>query len=274
MIDYSVNKSDIDKARKDSEVRHFFSSLQHLDAHAGLRKGVYSVLMGTTGSGKSGLAKLYGLQASTTPGTKVLFWLSEESKEKYAIGMDKYCEDMGIDLGQIAFFEEKTIDPKLIPTHKDFTNYFKEVVCDSGADLVVIDNITSSRFYGPATSLRDQGVSVQFFKEFSHDLDIALLVVMHTASDVSDNSGKLFTTENVRGLKSISIEASYFYALQKFTRNGVIITFLRTLKHRFHPDAGGTYRLDYDKKYGLYIGDKAVSFEIVKEIFQQADRLK
>lgn len=274
MIDYSVKKSGIDKARNDSQIRHFFTSLQHLDAHSGIRKGVFSILMGTTGSGKSGLAKIYGIQASTTPSAKVLFWLSEESKEKYAIGMDTYCEDMGIDFSEIAFFEEQSIDKTLVKSHQEFINYFKEIVCDSGADIVIIDNATSSRFYGPATSLRDQGVSVQFFKEFSHNLDIALLVVMHTASNVSDNAGKLFTPEMVRGLKSISIEASYFYAIQKFTRNGDIITFLRTLKHRFHPDAGGTYRLDYNKKYGLYTGDKAVNFETVKRIFQEADRLK
>lgn len=271
---FSVNKEDIDQAREDSKERFFFTSLQHLDVHFGIRKGVYSVLMGTASSGKSGLAKLYGLQASTTSHTKVLFWLSEESRAKYAVGMDKYCEDMGIDLSQIAFFEENSIDKALIRSHKDFINYFKEVVLMVNADLVILDNATSSRFYGPATSLKEQGESVQFFKEFTHEMDIALVVVMHTASDVSDNSSKLFTTEMVRGLKSISIEAAYFYAIQKFTNNGKIIAFLRTLKHRFHSNASGTYRLDYDTKYSLYTGDKAVNFETVKKIFQEADRLK
>jgi hypothetical protein len=273
-MNLSVNKADIDQAREDSKVSHFFTSLQHLDAHHGIRRGVYSVIMGTASCGKSGLAKLYGVQASTTPHMKVLFWLSEESKAKYAVGMDRYCEDTGIDLSQIALFEEKTIDKDMVRTHQSFLNYFKEIVCSVGADLVIVDNITSSRFYGPSTSLKEQGQTVEFFKEFSHDLDIGLVVVMHTASDVSDNMGKLFTTENVRGLKSISIEAAYFYALQKFTRNGEIFTFNRTLKHRFHQQASGTYLLRYDPRYAMYVGDTKVDFERVKQIFNEADRLK
>jgi hypothetical protein len=274
MMDFSVKKEDIDHAREDSKVKHFFTSLQHLDSHFGIRKGVYSVIMGTPSCGKSGLAKLYGIQASCTPHTKVLFWLSEESKAKYAVGMDLYCEQMGIDLGQIAFFEEKSINKDLVRTHKTFLGYFKEVVCASGADLVIIDNITSSRFYGPATTLKEQGETVEFFKEFSHDLDIGLVVVMHTSSDVSDNMGRLFTTEDVRGLKSISIEAAYFYALQKFTRNGEVYTFLRTLKHRFHQQASGTFLLKYDSKFAMYVGDNKVDFNKVKEIFNESDRLK
>lgn len=274
MLNLSVNKEDIDQAREDSKLSHFFTSLQHLDAHHGIRRGVYSVIMGTPSCGKSGLAKLYGIQASTTPHTKVLFWLSEESKAKYAVGMDKYCEDMGIDLSQIAFFEEKTIDKALIRTHGEFLTYFREVVCAVGADLVIVDNITSSRFYGPSTNLKQQGETVEFLKEFSHDLDLGIVVVMHTSSDVSDNMGRLFTTEDVRGLKSISIEAAYFYALQQFTKNGERYVFSRTLKHRFHATAAGTFLLKYESKYAMYVGDQKVDFERVKQIFKESDRLK
>lgn len=274
MMNLSVNKQDIDQAREDSKVSHFFTSLECLSAHFGIRRGVYSVLMGTPSCGKSGLAKLIGIQASTTPHTKVLFWLSEESKAKYAVGMDIYCEETGTDLSQIMFFEEKSIDKALVPNHTTFLNYFREVVCASGADLVIVDNITSSRFYGPSTSLKEQGQTVDFLKQFTHDTDVGMLVVMHTASDVSDNSGKLFTTEMVRGLKSISIEAAYFYALQKFTKNSEIFAFIRTLKHRFHQQAGGSYLLKYDARMGLYTGDQKVNFEAIKKIFQESDRLK
>lgn len=274
MMNLSVNKADIDQAREDSKVRHFFTTMQHLDASFGIRRGVYSVMMGTSSCGKSGLAKMYGIQASTTKHTKVLFWLSEESRAKYAIGMDEYCAKVGIDLSQIAFFEEKSIDKGLIKSHGQFLSYFKEVVCSVGADLVIVDNITSSRFYGPATSLREQGQTVEFLKEFTNETDIGLVAVMHTSSHVSDNMGRLFTLEDVRGLKSISIEAGYFYALQKFTKNGEIFTFLRTLKHRFHQQAAGTYLLNYDKQMSLYVGDNKVDFERVKTIFKESDRLK
>lgn len=272
-MDFSVNKEDIEAATEDSKVKHFFTSFNHLDAHFGIRKGCYSVYMGTTGSGKSSLIKTIGAQASSTPHVKVLFWLSEEKKAKYAKGLDKYCEMAGINLSNIAFFEESSIEPAFIRTHEAFLSYFKEVVCSVGADLVIIDNISTGRFYGPQTSLRDQGRSVQFFKQISQDLDIGLITVIHTSSDVSDNQGRLFTTEDVRNLKSISLEASYFYALQKFTRNGDIFMFLRTLKYREHDNAAGTYLLKYDKTISLYTGDHKIEFEKVNEIFKTRDAL-
>lgn len=271
---YSVQQHDIDNARMDADIQHFFTSLESLSAHRGIRRGVYSVLMGTPSCGKSGLAKLMGIQAASNATVKVLFWLSEETKSKYAIGMDKYCDECDVPLENIAFFEEKTIPKGLIQSHREFLNYFKETVLKIEADLVIVDNITSSRFYGPATSLKEQGMTVEFFKEFTQEKDIGLVAVMHTSSDVSDNMGRLFTTEDVRGLKSISIEAAYFWALQKFTRNSEIFTFLRTLKHRFHPNGAGTYLLKYDSTKSMYVGDKKVPFEKVKEIFKESDRLK
>lgn len=273
MIDLSVNQDEIQAAIEDSRQRHFFTTFNHLDAHYGIRKGCYSVYMGTTGSGKSSLIKTIGAQASSTPHTKVLFWLSEEKKAKYAKGMDRYCELSGIKLENISFFEESSINPDHIRTHDSFLAYFKEVVCSVGADMVIIDNVSTSRFYGPQTSLIDQGKTVQFLKTASQDLDIALVCVIHTSSHVSDNMGRLFTTEDVRGIRSISLEASYFYALQKFTRNGEIFLFLRTLKFREHAQASGTYLLKYDPALSLYSGDSKVDFEKVNEVFKTRDAL-
>jgi hypothetical protein len=274
MMDLSVKIEDIHSAIEDSKVKHFFTTFDHLNAHYGIRRGCYSIYMGTTSGGKSSLMKPIGVQASTTPGVRVLFWLSEELKAKYAKGMNSYCTQVGADLSKIGFFEESSINPALIKTHREFLNYFKEVVCSFGADIVIIDNLTTSRFYGPRTNLYSQGETVQFLKEFSQDADIALVGVIHTASGVSDNMGRLFTTEDVKGLRSISLEASYFYALQKFTKNGEIFPFLRTLKYRDHDTAAGTYLLKYDPTISVYVGDVKVDFEKVKQIFKESDRLK
>lgn len=271
---FSVNPQDILDAAEDSKKRHFFSSFNHLDAHFGIRRGCYSLYMGTTGCGKSSLVKTVGIQASSTPHTKVLFWLSEEKKAKYAKGMDTYCEMMGLPLENIAFFEESSIDKGLVRTHQEFLSYFGEVVCMANADIVIIDNISTSRFYGSQTSLKEQGQTVEFFKKTSQEMDIAIVAVIHTSSDVSDNMGRMFTTEDVRGLKSIALEASYFYAIQRFTRNGEIYNFLRTLKFREHANAAGTYHLKYDLKTSLYVSDEKVDFEMVKRIFKESDRLK
>jgi hypothetical protein len=254
-------------------MKHFFTSFEHLSAHFGIRKGCYSIYMGTTSCGKSSLLKTIAVQASTTPGVTVLIWLSEEKKAKYAKGMDLYCKEVGADLGAVKFFEESSLDMSTIRTHEDFLATFRDVVVASGADIVFIDNITTSKLYGSATSLSGQGQTVTFFKRITQDLDIAIVAVSHTSSDVSDNMGRLFTTEDVRGLKAISLEASYFYSLQKFTSNGEIFLTLRVLKFRDHDQASGSYLLKYDPRFSVYTGDVKVPFETINEIFKKRDAL-
>ena len=279
MLATSVKREDITKAKADAEKWHFFTGLEFLRAHFGIRRGCYSLLMGTPGSGKSSLAKLIAIQAATSKqledrGEKVLIWLSEELKEKYSVNMQAYADKIGFNLESILFIEESSIDPSLIKSHDDFLNLFREAVVANNAGLVVIDNVTTGRFYGPQTSVPEQGKSTQFLKTLPQDLDIALLPVIHTSTKVSDNMGRLFTTEDVRGLKSIALEASYFYALQKFTRNGETFSFVRNLKYREHDKADITSLLSYDKDLSIYTGDTKVDFSKVKEIFQSADRLK
>jgi hypothetical protein len=273
MIIESVDPDEIDRAIEDSEKRHFFTTFQHLDAHYGFRRGCFSLYSGTTGSGKSSLMKTLIVQTSTTQDAKVLVWLSEEKKAKYAKGMNKYCKDVGADIKKIKWFEESSLDHNAIPRHDDFLNTFKEVVISSGADAVFIDNLTSSRLYSTNTALWDQVKTVNMLKRLSQDLDIAIICMIHTDAKVSDNMGRLFTTEDVRGAKQIAIEASYFYALQKFTRNGTIFLTLRTLKFREHDNAAGSYLLTYDPNYSMYTGDTKIDFERINQIFKDRDAL-
>lgn len=272
-IDFSLNYSDIELALEEKERQYFFSTFEHLNVHHGFRKGCYSIVMGSTGSGKSSLMKMYALNASSTP-SNVLLWLSEEAKAKYAMSMIKYCDVTGTDISRIKFFEESKVPQKYKKNMDNFHEYFKYIVRLTGAEIVLVDNITSSRFYGPQTSLNEQGKTVQFFKDFSKEYNIALVAAMHTASNVSDNMGRLFTTEDVRGNRSISIEASYFYALQKFTKDSDIYTFVRNLKHRDHDEAQGMFILKYDKDYSLYTGDRKVNFAEIKSLFESSDRLR
>lgn len=273
MIIESVNPDDIQDAIDDSRKVHFFTTFSHLDAHYGIRRGCYSIYMGTTGSGKSSLIKSIAVQTSTPKDTTVLMWLSEEKKAKYAKGMDTYCKVSGADISRIKFFEESSLDHEKIKNHEDFLSAFKEVIIASGADAVFIDNLTSSRLYSTQTSLWDQSKTVNALKRISQDLDIAIVGLIHTDSKVSDNQGRLFTTEDTRGSKQIGIEASYFYSLQKFTSNEEIYLTLRTLKFRDHDNAGGTYLLNYDPRFSIYVGDVKVDFERINQIFKKRDNL-
>jgi hypothetical protein len=273
MIFESLNPDAVRAAVADSQVKHFNTTFEHLGKHFGIRRGCFSLYMGTTSCGKSSLMKTLSAQASATPGVQVLHWLSEEKKEKYAKGMDSYCQAAGIDITKIRWFEESSLEMGAYKKHEDFLGAFKDIVVASGADIVFIDNISTSRLYGAETPLWDQAKTVTTLKRLSQDLDIAIVCVIHTSSNVSDNMGRLFTTEDVRGSKSIGIEASYFYSLQKFTRNNEIFLTLRTLKFREHDNAGGTYLLKYDPRFSVHTGDLEIDFNKVNEIFKNRDHL-
>jgi hypothetical protein len=269
----SLDPAAVQAAVEDSKKRHFNTTFEHLGKHYGFRRGCFSLYMGTTSCGKSSLMKTLSSQAASTPGVKVLHWLSEEKKEKYAKGMDLYCQAASIDITTIKWFEESSLDMATYKKHDDFLQAFKDIVVASECDILFLDNISTSRLYGAETPLWDQAKTVTALKRLSQDLDIAIVCVIHASSKVSDNMGRLFTTEDVRGSRTIGIEASYFYSLQKFTRNNEIFTTLRTLKFREHDNAGGTYLLKYDPRFSVYTGDMEIDFEKVNQIFKNRDFL-
>ena len=274
MLDHSVGREEIEQARRDSLKRYFHTTFQHHDVHHGIRKGVYSVIMGTPSCGKSGLSKAIAVQAaSTSPDTKVLMILSEESKADYAGAMLAYADKTGTSIDHITFYEESKMDHQKLKTHEQYLSALKDVIAGSFANLVIIDNITTSRLYGPSTAMYDQGKSVWFMKNLAKDLDIAILAIAHTRTEVSDNMNRLFTTQDHRGVKALGAEAAYFYALQKFTSNNNVFVFCSNLKHRFHPNASGHFLMKYDMDLGVYVGDQKVPFDKMKEIFQIRDNL-
>jgi KaiC/GvpD/RAD55 family RecA-like ATPase len=271
MMEQSVSREEIEIARKDSAKSHFFTTFDFLRAHYGVRKGCYSVIMGTSGCGKSGLAKAIAVQSANQKGTSVLVLLTEESPEKYASSVYAYADASGVSTDNIKFYDMKKI-PKC-KTHEEYLTYVREIIAGSFADIVILDNLTTDQLYSSNTAINDQVKSVWFLKSLSQNLNIAIVAVCHTAAHVTDNMGRLFNTDDHKGSKSLGMEASYFYALQKFTAGENTYVFLRTLKHRDHPEGYGTYLLKYDKGLGVYVGDKKVDFQTMNDIFKKRDQL-
>lgn len=271
MLDHKINREAVLAAAQESRKRHFHSAFQFLDAHNGIRRGAYSVVMGTSGCGKTGLAQAIAVQASTSPKAKVLVILTEESKENYAGPMLAYSDLTGCKMENITFFEESSMDHEKLRTHDQFLQEIKEVIVGSYADMVLIDNITTGRLYGTGTSIWDQEKTVWFLKNLVKDLNIHIMVVAHTRKEVTDNMPRLMTIQDHQGAASLGKEAAFLYALQKFTANGSTYVFSRTLKHRGYPDGHGTFALNYDMGLRLYVGDKRVDFERMKEIFKMRD---
>lgn len=273
LINGKVTEEEIMASLRDSKVRHFHSAFQFLDAHMGVRRGCYSVIMGTSGCGKSGLAQAMGVQLASSPGVRVLMILTEEAKTNYAGPMFMYAKMAGGDLSQVDFFEESSMDHDKLKTHDQFLAAIKDVIVSSFADVVILDNVSTGRLYGTGTAVWDQEKTTWMIKNLAKDLNIHICCVVHTKKDITDNSPRLNTISDHQGAASLGKEASFFYALQKFTNNGQVHVFLRTLKHRGYPDANGTYSLRYDKDFRVYMGDQKVDFDKVKEVFKIRDSL-
>lgn len=258
---------------RDGMVRHFYSAFQFLDAHRGVRRGHYSVLMGTSGAGKSGLAQSMAVQLASAQNVKVLVILTEEARTNYAGPMLMYAKSAGGNLDNIIFFEESSMDHEQLKSHDQYLAAIKDVIVSSFADIVIIDNVSTGRMYGTGTSVWDQEKTTWMLKNTSKDLNIHICAVVHTKKDVTDNSPRLMTIQDHQGAASLGKEASFLYALQKFTNNGQVHVFLRTLKHRGYPDAHGTYAMTYDKDFRVYVGDMKVDFEKLKDVFKLRDNL-
>jgi transcriptional regulator with XRE-family HTH domain len=265
---------EVAQAQEEALERHFFTTFNHLGAHNGFRRGVLSGYIGTTGSGKSSLMKTLALQAVTNNSeAKALYWLSEEALHKYGMSLKKYVDKTNAPYHRIEFFEESSMDHKILRTHQHFLMAFREIVERSMCQILFIDNLTTSRLYKNETGLMGQGQTVEFLKNLAKDLNIAIVYLAHTESKVSDNQGSLIAMEDIRGSKDIVIQSSYFYILQKFTQNGQIFLTLRTVKSRDHNGAFGNYLLKFDAEIGLYIADVKVEFEEINAIFKRRDYL-
>lgn len=274
MIAQGLSLEDVLAAEEAARQTHYFTTFQHLDVHHGFRPGVISGYIGSTGCGKSSLMKTLAMQAASTgPDTKVLYWLSEESAANYGKAMVRYASTARVPLDRIRFFEESSLDHTRLRTHEQFLDAFRDVVAGEFANIVFIDNCTTSRLYNADTGFRNQGKTVEFLKNLAKDLNIAIVYLAHTAANVSDNQGRLITTEDIRGSKDLVIQTSYFYILQKFTKNTDIFLTLRTVKFRDHQNAAGCYLLKYDSELGVYTGDVKVDFEKINQIFKDRDYL-
>lgn len=244
--------------------RHVFGSrYEFLKRHNGIRPNCLHGLIGTMGSGKSTLFKC--IIAETAATAKVLVWLSEERVVEYQPlinYLDKSC------IRNISFVIEKEIPKEYKETREAMEEYFEQMVDESEAEVVFIDNVTTSAFYNNKFGLMGQIDTADFFIDFVKR-KCSIFYVGHTSSEVSDNHGKVVNAEQIRGSKHLPIVTEYMYIIQKFTTEEKQYNVLRVAKYRHHEEARGWYALKYERK--AYIGDSKVPFAVINRIFKMRD---
>jgi hypothetical protein len=256
----------LDELRKFHDTVFFESDFSFLQGHKGIRKNALSGLVGTSGSGKSTLAKKIGSDCAR--GSKVLYWLSEEDSTEYEL---KLWHINGSDDAKrnSSFFSERDLPREVRNNQKEFFAAFKEVYVESGADICILDNVTTSQFYSDTIGPAGQQNSADFLFDFCKKIG-TIFYVCHTGKHVTDNSGRLFTSQDMRGTSQLGIRTEYLYIMQKYISDITQHNFINVEKHRFHDDSGGFHLLDFQN--GFFCNDAPVPFDRIKEIFHTRNK--
>jgi predicted ATP-dependent serine protease len=261
----AVDKFEIEMHSKLKDRMEVPSRYEFLKGHNGLRPNCLHGIIGTTGCGKSTLFKC--IIAETAAEKPVLVWLSEENVVEYQELINFLDEEC---LDNIMFVEEKEIAESYKVNQDVFLEYFEQLVEESGAEFVFIDNVTSSCFYNQRFGFSGQNRSAEFLRNFVKR-KCSIFYVSHTSTNITDNYGKVINSEDIRGSKELPIVTEYLYIIQKFTTNDKQYNVLRVAKFRHHQEAAGWFALTYENK--AYIGDSRVPFNLINKIFKSRDYL-
>lgn len=213
--------------------------------------------------GKSTLFKC--IIAEAAAGKKVLVWLSEETVVEYQElinYLDRSC------LKNISFVEEREIPKEIKDNQSQFFEYFEQMVDESDASIVFVDNVTTSRFYSSYFGFIGQQHTAEFLIDFVKR-KCSVFYVAHTNLKIIDNYDKIVYPGDIRGSKELPNMTEYFYIIQKFTAESKQYNVLRVAKFRHHEKAAGWYALKYEQK--AYTGDAKVTFATINKIFKMRD---
>jgi len=257
------------KFESDQRTVEIGSSMGFLNAHNGLRRGSVHVLIGTSGGGKSTLVRSIVRDFLFHPSNQdlgIAILLSEETCREYKAQLVFGLESLE-PLKRGALLSEEDNQ------NEDF-DYFLEQSSILAPDLLIYDNLTTSRFYEGA-SIKEQKEMFTKIKTFTKKNNCATVVVAHTRADVNDGMDRLINMNDIRGSKSIPNMAEFFYILQRF-KDGDTDHFyptIRTVKHRGQELLESMYLLNYDKRFRAYMSDKPLNWAQLVEYHKKRQRL-
>lgn len=260
-----------DKALQESGTIQIASKLCFLNAHNGLRRGSVHTVLGTAGGGKSTLIRTIlrdFIFNKDNLHLSVSVWLSEETCKEYKIQL-MHGMPPSDELKRGAMIsEEENIEADL-----DYFISQQEIIAP---DVLIYDNLTTSRFYTSADT-KGQDAVFRKIKSLTKKLNCATIIVCHTGAEVSDSMDRLINMNDVRGSKSIINGSEFVYILQRFEilsqgENRFFPT-IRITKHRGQELVHNMYFLQYMKELRAFVSDKAIEFEKFKEAYALRKRL-
>lgn len=246
-----------------------------LNSHSNFRPGKSHVLLGTTGSGKSTLTR--AILRQLADGNKVLYYSTEETVEDIKMFFARSGVTQKQQQNIIVVYEGEMLRDFDYNDIHGWMGALFDTALGHGVDIIVIDNISTSKFYGD--DFKKGGDFLRALAKFKESTKLPVFMIIHTKTGIHDGQSELIGPDDVRGYKLLSVEAEYFYIYQRHrvtANNGDFQyrPFITIAKSRLHDSQGEIYYLKFNHEKKTYVSDMKVDFNAFKEAFDERDRLK
>lgn len=259
--------SEIETLKIQNETQNYASGFAFLNSHKGLRNGKIHSVLGRKGAGKTTFLKSICTDfLCKNKESKIYLHLSEELEHDYILGLSRNLKD---ELNRVEINSEQS-NNKLRDPNKVLDNIYTSAK-EYNADLVVIDNITTSRLYMDLPIKAQSDISVRL-KGLAIHLDRPVILAMHTKKEISENHPTLIDDSDVRGCDSIGNIAEFFYVLQWIRIEETIFPTMRITKHRGQRCTHRMFTLNYSDMGDCYFSDREINFKEFKERFSKRNR--
>tara|TARA_R110000787_G_scaffold269388_1_gene376191 strand:+ start:1458 stop:2285 length:828 start_codon:yes stop_codon:yes gene_type:complete len=250
--------------------RDFLTNLNVFKNHNGLRLNCLHLLTAPTGVGKSTFVRTMVIDfIINNSDKKILLWLTEETKEDFEQAMAhglprnfKYKDVLHVMSEQSLGVNE---------TGEDVKRYVSEAVDYYKYDLVILDNVTTSKLYLESGG-KNQEYAAAWLKSFCKN-DLALFVIAHTGSGVANSSGKLIDENDIRGNKTLPNLVEFMYVLQPFYVGEKLYQVITLFKSRNQDKHGRFVGLTYLPETKTF-RDEFIPFDKMKEMFSMRNQLE
>jgi len=270
--DANIGQDQLAILREESKRVQFSSDLPFLRTQNGWRKGKLHIVLGTSHGGKSTWLRTCIVDAlsSNNGSLRVGLILSEESKLDFLTEFDRSGKLEPL-LDRLFIASEEDYKEKF-NTPKNWFNQAKFLCVENDIDILFFDNLTTADIYEAQTIAQQKQVS-SGLKRMASALDIPVIVVAHTAGNVTENYDKLINMNDIRYSKNIVNLAQFFYIMQTFYQGAHQFTTLRIVKHRGQDVQYKFFQLIYSEEMRMFRDCQIIDFEKIKELFKKRNKL-
>ena len=243
----------------------FRTKFNFLNTHNSIRKNKLHLAIAPTGAGKSTFVRsmLCDLVFKNKD-KKFLLVLTEETKQEF-------LEEFSATVPPHEVLSNIRIVSELDSTYSDLE--MKETIEQSidlyKIDMLIIDNITTSKFYMDKTTTEQAKVAM-WYKSLSQKTSTFLIA--HTNG--SEFNNRLLNENDIRGSKTITNITQFLYVIQPIHIGDTLMQFVNVIKHRgINLKGGRFFKLNYSAELKSFDQDAKINFDGIKGFFDERNKL-